>query len=71
MRSLTLVVLMLNAASGGEAADPCGKVRAEIERAKASLAGTRELISLPSTSPAYASMRFEDKLARWRDGLGL
>lgn len=25
---------------------------------------------LPSTSPAYAGMRFEQKLARWRDALG-
>jgi hypothetical protein len=24
------------------------------------------LLSLPSTSPAHASMRFDDKLARWR-----
>ena len=35
------------------------------------LAGPRELVSLPSTSPAYAAMRFDDKLARWREGLGL
>jgi hypoxanthine-DNA glycosylase len=26
--------------------------------------------ALPSTSPAYASLRFEQKLARWRDALG-
>jgi G:T/U-mismatch repair DNA glycosylase len=26
--------------------------------------------ALPSTSPAYASMRFEQKLARWREALG-
>ena len=26
---------------------------------------------LPSTSPAYASMRFEEKLRLWRDGLDL
>jgi G:T/U-mismatch repair DNA glycosylase len=26
--------------------------------------------SLPSTSPAYASLRFEQKLARWREALG-
>jgi hypoxanthine-DNA glycosylase len=29
------------------------------------------LIVLPSTSPAYASMRFEDKLRRWREALDL
>ena len=26
--------------------------------------------ALPSTSPAYASLRFEQKLARWREALG-
>jgi G:T/U-mismatch repair DNA glycosylase len=26
--------------------------------------------ALPSTSPAYASLRFEQKLARWREVLG-
>lgn len=29
-----------------------------------------EYRTLPSTSPAYASMRFEDKLAAWKAGLG-
>jgi len=28
-----------------------------------------ELLTLPSTSPAYAAMHFEEKLARWRDAL--
>ncbi len=28
-----------------------------------------EHVSLPSTSPAHAGMRFEDKLTRWRHGL--
>ena len=28
-----------------------------------------EALVLPSTSPAHAGMRFEEKLARWRDGL--
>lgn len=28
-------------------------------------------VVLPSTSPAYASMRFDEKLARWRAGLDL
>jgi double-stranded uracil-DNA glycosylase len=27
-------------------------------------------IILPSTSPAHAGMRYEEKLARWREGLG-
>jgi hypoxanthine-DNA glycosylase len=30
-----------------------------------------ELCALPSTSPAYASLRFEQKLARWADVLGM
>jgi hypoxanthine-DNA glycosylase len=41
------------------------------ERFAGAQAGARDLISLPSTSPAYASMRFEDKLARWREALVL
>ena len=41
------------------------------ERFAGGLAGSRELVSLPSTSPAYAAMRYGEKLARWRDGLGL
>ena len=36
------------------------------ERFAGEVAGPRELISLPSTSPAYASMRFEEKLEHWR-----
>lgn len=28
-----------------------------------------EAVLLPSTSPAHAGMRFEDKLARWREAL--
>ena len=28
-----------------------------------------DAVVLPSTSPAHAGMRFEDKLARWRAGL--
>lgn len=28
-----------------------------------------EALVLPSTSPAYAGMRFEEKLARWRAGM--
>lgn len=28
-----------------------------------------EAVVLPSTSPAHAGMRFEEKLARWREGL--
>jgi hypoxanthine-DNA glycosylase len=35
------------------------------------MAGPRELILLPSTSPAFAAMSFDDKLARWRKGLRL
>lgn len=34
-----------------------------------SLAGGRELIVLPSTSPAFAAMCFDDKLAHWRAAL--
>jgi double-stranded uracil-DNA glycosylase len=41
------------------------------ERFAGALAGPLELVSLPSTSPAFAAMRFDDKLARWREGLGL
>lgn len=41
------------------------------ERFAGPLAATRELIALPSTSPAFASMRFEEKLARWRAALQL
>ncbi len=49
-----------------------GRKAAEMfERFAGEQAGPRELISLPSTSPAYAAMRFEQKLVRWRDGLGL
>ncbi len=33
--------------------------------------GAFEVRVLPSTSPAYASLRYEDKCARWRDGLTL
>jgi hypoxanthine-DNA glycosylase len=40
------------------------------ERFAAEAAGTRDTIVLPSTSPAYASMRFEEKLARWAAALG-
>ncbi len=29
---------------------------------------TIEIVTLPSTSPAYASMRFEEKLEKWRRG---
>lgn len=28
-------------------------------------------VTLPSTSPAFASMRFDEKLARWREALAL
>ncbi len=49
-----------------------GKKAAQMfDRFAGALAGSFELISLPSTSPAYAAMRFDDKLARWREGLGL
>ena len=49
-----------------------GKKAAQMfERFAGSSAGQLELISLPSTSPAYAAMRFDDKLARWREGLRL
>lgn len=34
-------------------------------------AGSREMITLPSTSPAYASMSFDGKLERWRAALGI
>jgi hypoxanthine-DNA glycosylase len=30
-----------------------------------------ELLTLPSTSPAYAAMRFEQKLELWRSGIGM
>jgi len=30
-----------------------------------------ELVSLPSTSPAYAAMSFDKKREIWADGLGL
>lgn len=47
-----------------------GRKAAEMfERFAGELAGPRELISLPSTSPAYAAMRFDTKLACWREGL--
>ncbi len=39
------------------------------ERFAAGIAGSRETVILPSTSPAYASMRFEEKLSRWRAAL--
>ena len=39
------------------------------EQFAADLAGPRELLTLPSTSPAYAAMRFDDKLRHWRAGL--
>jgi len=32
-------------------------------------AGPRQFEYLPSTSPAYASMTYADKLARWRDAI--
>ena len=49
-----------------------GKKAAQMfERFAGSSAVQLELISLPSTSPAYAAMRFDDKLARWREGLRL
>ena len=35
------------------------------------VAGSRETVILPSTSPAFAAMRFEEKLARWRAALRL
>jgi len=31
--------------------------------------GSRALVTLPSTSPAYAAMPYEEKLARWRAAL--
>ena len=34
-------------------------------------AAGRELFGLPSTSPAYAAMPFEDKLGRWREALAI
>jgi double-stranded uracil-DNA glycosylase len=36
--------------------------------APAGLPAIRQLV-LPSTSPAHARMRFEEKLSRWREGL--
>jgi hypoxanthine-DNA glycosylase len=36
------------------------------ERFAPGVAGSRETVILPSTSPAFASMRFEEKLRRWR-----
>jgi double-stranded uracil-DNA glycosylase len=29
-----------------------------------------QLLTMPSTSPAFAAMRFEEKLARWKNELG-
>ena len=38
-------------------------------RFAAGAAGSRETVILPSTSPAFAAMRFEEKLQRWRAAL--
>jgi hypoxanthine-DNA glycosylase len=40
--------------------------RSRVAPALASSAASLHWISLPSTSPAYASLRFAGKLARWR-----
>ena len=39
------------------------------ERFAPGAAAARDTVILPSTSPAFASMRFEEKLARWRTAL--
>lgn len=41
------------------------------ERFAPGAAGPRDTVILPSTSPAFASMRFGEKLARWRAALQL
>lgn len=47
------------------------KAAAMYERLVGIDTSSMRFITLPSTSPAFASMRFDEKLARWREALAL
>lgn len=49
----------------------CFNGRTAARRVREVAAQGFEVVVLPSTSPAHAGMRVEEKLARWREGLGL